>query len=568
MKIIKKIIKKLNDSLTVIIVLGIIIMINVLSAQFSFRFDLTDNGDYSVSNATKKTVAALDDVLIIKTYFSRNLPPKYLNLQQEVFDILEGYANYSGGRVRIEKNNPDKLVSAEEELGKKGIPALQFNVLKNDSFQVVKGFLGLSVEYGGKVEAIPVIDSIKTLEYDLTLAIKKISAEKMPVLGVVSSHGAVDPEQMKYSYGRLSQIYDIKAVDLKGQNIDLADLSALLLIGLSEKIEEPELKKIDAFVMSGKPVVFLVDGVNVNQQTGALKNQISLEKILNAYGVGINYDLLADVSSGRASLSSPGGSYYLTYQINYPLWPKVLPENLDQDNVISTGLSSIILPWASSVEILPGEGREAVVLAKTTDKAISQLDTYNLEPDGAFPGGLESKQYNLAVLVKGKMESPFGQGQTDQGRVAVVGDSNFVQDAFSGPVSDNLLFFQNLVDGLALDSDLINIRSKGAVERPIKPLSTAAKESLRYFNIFGISVLVLILGFVRYFLRRRGKKVPAASLPVVENFSSSPEKSSKAVALFFSAVYAKLRALIKKDKTVLAKPEAAENQETHKDIKN
>jgi ABC-type uncharacterized transport system involved in gliding motility auxiliary subunit len=514
MKIAKKLLKGFNDSLTVLIVIGIIITVNFLSFHNSFRFDLTDNGDYSVSDVTKRVAGELDDVVTIKTYFSRNLPAKYLNLEQEIEDMLAEYASYSNGRIRVESIDPEKLENAAQELGNKGIPTLQFNVLKSDEFKVVNGYLGLAVEYGTDSQVIPVIDSTKTLEYELTMAIKKLTAGSLPTLGVVVSHGAADPQKMTQAYGRLKQLYEIKSIDLGAEEAIGGDVSALLLIGLNQKLGDGELKKIDAFVMKGKPVIFLIDGVLVNPQTGATKNKLGLEKLLAAYGADVRNDLIADVSNGRASFSAPAASYYLTYQINYPLWPKVLPENMDSDNVMVAGLSSLILPWASSLELHPADGREIKVLARSTDKAISQVDDYNLEPDGAFISGAEAKQYDLAALISGKIQSPMGQGETDGAKIIVIGDSDFVIDSFSGPVSDNLVFFQNLADGLALDADLINIRSKGTVERPVKPIDAGTKELVRYLNILGISVLALIFGFIRYFLRRRNRalKVEAAGL--------------------------------------------------------
>ena len=265
----------------------------------------------------------------------------------------------------------------------------------------------------------------------------------------------------------------------------------------------------------------------------------------------------------------------MTYQINYPLWPKILAENFNKDNSIVAGLSSVILPWASSVEVLPGDGRQAEVLIKTTDKAIAQSDAYNLEPQDSLRSGSDTKQYDMAVLLRGKMVSPFGQGETDQGRVVVVGDSDFVKDSFSGPVSDNLLFFQNLVDGLALDGDMIDIRSKGVVERPIKPVSSATKETMRYLNIFSVSILMLIFGFVRYFLRRRGRKQSAAG-------GSAPSLWGKAISFvrlsLRSCVRAASWATARAKKILPAKkvpeskasvPAAEEkSEEAYKDIKN
>lgn len=583
MKIVKKILKKINEGLTVIIVIGIIIAVNFLSYQMFFRFDLTEGGDYSISPATKKTVGQLDDVVRITTYFSRNLPPKYINLEQEIGDILDEYANYSNGKVKIETVNPDKLDNASEILGKKGIPTLQFNVLKSDEFKVVNGYLGLAVEYGGKSQVIPVVDSTGNLEYELTLAIKKLVAGSMPVLGVVTSHGALNIQKMAQAQGRLGQLYNLKPVDLSKDEKVGEDISALLLVGLKEKLTDAELKKIDAFVMKGRPVIFLIDGVNVDPQSGAAANEISLEKLLAPYGADIRHDLIADESNGRASFSAPGGSYYLTYQVKYPLWPKLLPENFDKDNVMVSGLSSIILPWASSLDIKEPEGGARVaVLAKSTPKAISQSENFNLEPDTALPGNQEMKQYPLVALITGHLKSPLGQGETDSAKVVVVGDSDFVSDMFSGPVSDNLAFFQNLVDGLALDADLINIRSKGTVERSIKPFSSGPKETMRYLNIFLFAVLALIFGFIRYFLRRRFRAVkPSAAeaskgkLAALKRLASSLAGLGSLSAGWLKKALVKIKSSKKAPPAASAAPadspladKAADDKEAYKDIKN
>jgi ABC-type uncharacterized transport system involved in gliding motility auxiliary subunit len=192
--------------------------------------------------------------------------------------------------------------------------------------------------------------------------------------------------------------------------------------------------------------------------------------------------------------------------INYPLWPKILPNNMDKSNVIVANLQSLIFPWASSITVTPKTGEKVVYLAKSSNDAREETDNFVLDPQVAGKTSGQSGQYTFAVYVSGKLTSAFGTGSTDQARIAVVGDSDFATDMFTGDGSDNLLFFQNLVDGLSLDSDLINIRAKTATERPITLPTTVAKETMRYLNIFGVTAIVLVFGIARYFLRRRNKK--------------------------------------------------------------
>ncbi|MDD4902633.1 MAG: GldG family protein [Patescibacteria group bacterium] len=509
-----KLSKRGDNFVTVVIIIGLLLVVNFIFSQIHFRADLTANGDYSLSAASKKTAATLPDVANIKAYFSRNLPAQYLNLRQEVSDMLAEYASYSNGKIKVQMIDPATLKNAETELAAKGIPTLQFNVLRNDSYQVVNGYLGITIQYGDKTEVIPVVSDTSNLEYQLTSDIKKLSGKNLPVIGIVTSNKTVpttgDPNSgdtlMTQAYAKLSELYQVKNIDLAKDKIT-DDLSSLLIVGPKDKFTDDELKKIDAFVMKGKSLILLVDGVNVAKGMGATKNDLGLDKLLSAYGLKLNNNLIADASAnGRASFSSASGAYSMTYMINYPLWPKVLPNNMDKSNVIVANLQSIIFPWVSSIEVTPKDGENIVYLAKSTSDTLAETDNFVLDPQAVEKISGQAGQYNLAVYVSGKLTSAFGANTTDKARIVLAGDSDFATDMFTGNGSDNMIFFQNLVDGLSLDSDLINIRAKTATERPITLPDKTAKETIRYLNIFGVTALVLIFGLARYFMRRRNKK--------------------------------------------------------------
>ena len=505
--------KKSDKFITVILVIGLLVVINFIAAQIFFRVDLTAAGEFSLSPVSKKTAAALPDIVYLRAYFSKNLPAKYLTLEQETKDILDEYASYAKGKIKVEVIDPATLSNPEKTLTAKGIPALQVNVLRNDSFQVVNGYLGISLEYAGKSEVIPVISDTQNLEYQITSNLKKLAGKEMPVVGLVSSNGTTKitastagENSISQAYAALVSLYQVKQIDLSKDAIG-EEINTLLIVGPTDKFTDEELKKIDAFVMKGKALIILADGVKVEAGLGASPNDLGWDKLLNGYGLNLNKNLIADTLNGRASFSSSQGSYTMTFLVDYPLWPKISPDNLDKQNVMAANLQSIIFPWPSSITVTPTVGETVDRLAKTTAGARAQTDNFILNPqnDASLVG--QAGQYDLAVYASGKLTSPYGQGSTDKARIVLVGDSDFIADSFSGSGSDNLLFFQNIVDGLTLDSDLINIRAKSATERPIQTLSPAAKETVRYVNIFGVTIVVLAFGLARYFLRRRSKKV-------------------------------------------------------------
>ena len=68
---------------------------------------------------------------------------------------------------------------------------------------------------------------------------------------------------------------------------------------------------------------------------------------------------------------------------------------------------------------------------------------------------------------------------------------------------ENLTFFLNAVDYLTLDADLIAIRAKNISNKPLKQITDSAKNWVKIINIGLIPVLVIIIGVVRFYLRKR-----------------------------------------------------------------
>src|SRR6056297_529612 len=486
--------------ITIILVLGILGVINFLSYQIFWRADLTQNNIYSISEVSRETAQNLDDLVKIKVYFSDNLPNRYINLKQNVSDILKEYVQYSDGNIKVENINPQDLENAQRELSTLGIPAVQFNVLKNDSYQVSKGYMGISVQYGDNSEAIPVIKSSQDLEYKITTAIKKVVQEESPLIGIVSSHGCLSPDSGLQSFSeKLQEIYQIREVDLASDKIS-QNMRTLLLAGPTEKFNKEELEKIDKFVMEGGSLIVLADGIDIKSGVTPENNKTNLNELLSGYGLKLNHNIVLDAESqGRVSFNSG----FFSFSTPYPAWVKIKKSNFNKENPAVADLESTVLPWPSSLEASSSAESKIESLAWTTESAWTGDKNYDFRPSSDLtPRGITQK-YNLAFLVKGKINSAFGQGSTEQGRVILVGDSDFVNKNYSN--RENLLLAQNLVDSLSLDSDLIKIRSKQTTDRSIKDLSASGKQTVKYLNIFGMAVLVVVFGLLRYFLRKRKK---------------------------------------------------------------
>jgi len=492
-------IKKTEISMTALLLIGILVVVNFLSYQIFFRFDLTQNKIYSISKVTKKTVGGLDDIVNIKAYFSKNLPGQLFSLRQEVEDTLEEYQNYSNGKIKVEYIDPNDDEETQRELYMMGIPQLQFEVYEKDKRALVNGYMGIAISYGDNTEVIPAVkQNTSDLEYQLTTAIKKVTSDEMAVIGILSSNASANLEKdLSLAYKELSSLYSVLPVDLSGENPEVpSQIKTLIIPGPKEKFSEDQIKALKTFVDNGSSIIALVDGVVIKEGLNAEKNDLGLNSFLENYGINLNNDLVGDVRSGVASFSQG----FFTFSSNYSFWPRITKEGFNHEYNAVANLENVILPWASSISIVDENKtsqEDVIVLANTTNKAWVVKDNLNVDPKSANNPQGTRQEYNLALKLK----------VNDKANIIVVGDSDFMTNNFIQGNPDNLTFFQNLVDSLSLDDDLINIRSKKVSSRPLKELTDSEKAMYRYLNVFGVTVLVIFYGMFRYFMRRKSRFV-------------------------------------------------------------
>ncbi len=255
-------------------------------------------------------------------------------------------------------------------------------------------------------------------------------------------------------------------------------------------------------------MLVLLDGVAIGDGLSASAQTTGLETLLNKYGIGVNNDLVADQSSGMASFSQG----FFSFSTPYPFWPKITGNGFADDYSAVSGLENVILPWASSLSIDEAKLSSAQVntLISTTDKSWTQENNFQIIPNQIPAVTISLKKHTLAVAVNGDLKNAYpeeGVADTFLGKIIVIGDSDFIVDSFVNNNPDNLNLFLNLVDSLSLDNDLIEIRSKTATSRPIDEtnLDDAGRAKLRYMNVFGITVVVVVFGIARYYLRRRSR---------------------------------------------------------------
>jgi ABC-2 type transport system permease protein len=161
----------------------------IVSGCSGARLDLTADSRFSVSPATKRLLASLDDDLWVTGYFSKRTHPKLSPLVPEIADLLQEYRAVSGDRVHVEFVDPGEDETVEQEASQRfGVQSTPFRLASKYESGIVNAYFALVVRYGDQyvrygfddlieVEGLPDGDvdvRLRNLEYDLTRAIKKV----------------------------------------------------------------------------------------------------------------------------------------------------------------------------------------------------------------------------------------------------------------------------------------------------------------------------------------------------------------------------------------------------------
>jgi ABC-2 type transport system permease protein len=180
---IKDILNLLLKRNKLILNLIIIVLINLAGMTLYFKFDLTKNNSYSLSEISKEVVSNLADPLTIKVFFSENLPSPYNSVHRYLLDLLEEYSeagnhNFNYEIINVEKN--------KESAADFGIFPIQVREVASDQLKFRNAHMGIAIVHGDLIEKINSISESEGLEYRITSAIKKMTGKIDALLNLES----------------------------------------------------------------------------------------------------------------------------------------------------------------------------------------------------------------------------------------------------------------------------------------------------------------------------------------------------------------------------------------------
>jgi ABC-type uncharacterized transport system involved in gliding motility auxiliary subunit len=519
----------------------ILVAVNVLAGVFKQRVDLTKERAFTLSPGTRAILSKLDTPIKIRFYCTQGDPSAETvflrTYAKHVEDLLAEYRQASHGKLTIEKYDPQPDSDAEDSARLDGVEG---QMLRNGE----KFYLGLAVVQLDEKESMPFLDPNRErlLEYDLSRAITRVGTPEKPVIGIMTPLPVFgtpsNPMMMRMGQqgqqpwvivNELKNDFNVQRVAMDVDKIDEA--IKLLLVIHPREITDKAQFAIDQFIMrGGKLIAFLdplpmMDTKEQNEMLGSMPNSgSSLDKLLKAWGLSFDTTKVVADMNYKMQLAGRNGQPQ-----DAPAVMAVNGQGLNSEDIVTSQLDNVWLPYAGAFVGTPVQGLKETVLLKSTkdsqlvDGFMAHLSGENVMKEFKPTG----TQYALAVRLTGRFKTAFPNGQPEdkkeepkkdgekkdagtqpeakkisdslketkgENTVILVGDADMLYDRVAlqpvqtlfgtaySPANGNLSFAQNAVEQLTGDSNLIGVRSRATVSHPftrVKAIEAAANEKFQ-----------------------------------------------------------------------------------------
>jgi ABC-type uncharacterized transport system involved in gliding motility auxiliary subunit len=484
---------------------GCAILINLVGAQIPGRIDLTQNRLYTISSSTKKLLANLPDIVTITMYISHELPAQLQPTLRDVRDSIRDYQTFGKGNIAVLTKDPSASPALAQEAQSAGVREMQFNMVSNEEFKLKNGYAGIAISYAGKNEVIPYIQDTSDLEYQLTSLIKKLTVKEKPKIAFLTGHG----EKNRFSdyvafNAELQKEYDTQDLAELDKNKNIPkDIRAVIVAGPTKDVPDDVKNALKNYIeKDAGSVMFLVDTVTISPQT--LSAQATTQNISDFLkertGITVNRNIAYDLRSNETISFSNG---QMRYFLPYAFWVRSPAQKKSQLPILSK-IESIVLPWPSSLDVnnesASEKGWDVQTLFATTKYGSVQSENYSLAPQDQLSTDHVSEQRLMVSL------TPKENQQAGKGRLVIAGDSDFLTDQYMQNSPENMGFGMSALAWLSQEDSIANSRIKQTSIQRLAFENKTQMAAVKYGNMVGPVVLLVLYGIFRLFRRNRLQK--------------------------------------------------------------
>lgn len=435
----------LGAGASLVMALAIALLLGALASRYHLRLDLSKDARHTLAPQTVRILAQLKEPVRAYAFWGEGQAGR-----QTLHDLLDQYAYHS-------RDFSYQFVDPDREPGL----AKRFDVRSHGHIVLAKG---------DKVERAKLPE-----EQELTSALVRLGRQGQKTIYLLAGHGEAAPDQAgpeglsQFKKALEQQDYLVKPLLLASAGQVPAEASLVVVAGPRKPLLPAEASALDQYLGRGGGLLLLLEP---DQDSG-------LGPWLKERGVLLDEDLVLDPSSSLVGAS--------------PAWPIVSDFG---GHPLTRPLEGLVcyFPLARSLKLarpLP-QGARGVEILPTSDTAWGAMDLGVLKSGQArFEPGRDLKgRLSLgAVLDVPAPAAPAGQGPPPTGRLAVIGDSDFLHNQHLSQVAHRDLAL-NLVGHLSEDQGQIALRPRQGDSQPL--LLTPAQVYL----VFGLPLVLLPLIFL------------------------------------------------------------------------
>ena len=488
--------KTSNISITIVLFIAIVVLVNFLSEQFFFRLDLTEDRQYTMSKATKDILKDLDEPITVKAYFSKDIPAQLIKTKNDFQEMLIEYGKLSKQMVVFEFISPNEDEETEQEAMQNGIQPVMINVREKDQMKQQRAYMGAVLSLGDRKEIIPVVEPGLAMEYTLSSAIKKLAVVNKPVIGLLQGHGEAGMNQLIQAREEIDVLYSLENVTITDSTSIPAYIHSLAIIRPMDTIPPMVFNQLDDFLSRGGNLF-----IAFNRVSGDLQNRYGstvytgLEEWLGTKGLVVNENFLIDMQCVSATMQQQIGNAIQISSVAIPYVPRI--SNFS-DHPATQGIEEVILQFTSTMDFMGDTSIAYTPLLRSSEYSGTQPSPQYFN----FQRRWMQRDFPLGPQVLGAaLEGPLSGNMSS--RMVVIADGDFpINEGRQQINPDNVSLMVNSIDWLSDDTGLIELRTKGVSSRPIKQMEDSKRSFIKWLNFLLPIVLVMIYGLVRLQLRK------------------------------------------------------------------
>lgn len=513
--------KSITSGTGLVLAACLFVSINIIANALltNWRLDLTENNLYTLSEGTLNILEDIEEPITLRMYFSRDQLlgyPQLLNYGVRVRDMLREYVANSDGMLHLEVIDPKPFSDAEDRAVAEGLQSMPIG---NAGEQAYFGLVGSnSID---DTEVIPFFAPSResALEYDLSKMVYKLANPDRQVVGVIGDlplfkgsgeRGSVAAPIIRV----MREFFEVRDLE-EDTNFISSDIEVLMVVH-PKSLDDSTLYAIDQFALKGGKLMVLVDPFAEADNTPPSKDNplampdrdSDLTALFDPWGIKIPQEqIVGDMESAiRVQYRGERG----TQEVPYLPWLQLNEDNFNQDDFITSQLKQIQLGTSSYIELAKDSKLSLTpLLQSSTQSTLLARDLIILQQnpnviiDNFEPSG---QHYTLAARISGPVKTAFPKGKpledASQGKAedpdfvsegelnaVVVADTDILNDRFwvreqdyygmkvPQPIADNGDFVTNVLDNLAGNTDLINLRSRGSYDRPFEVVERIRRQA-------------------------------------------------------------------------------------------